>query len=287
MFHSHRLILSFTLLLTSGVSARCHASDSARLVTLGGTITEIVFALGAGNTVVGVDSSSVHPAAVERFPIVGYQRRLSAEGILSLMPTRVLATADAGPPAAITQLRDAGVAVDVFPSAMGPAKAIELVEAIAAALGRQNEGAKLAARMVREIDAATRTVADLDDHPRVLFVYARGPGAVLVGGSDTEADAMIRLAGAVNAGAAFAGFKPLSAEGVIASAPDVVLVTSRGAASLGGTAAALDLPGLWQTPAGAARRVVAMDDLLLLGFGPRLGTAIAELAVALRAAPPE
>jgi iron complex transport system substrate-binding protein len=111
-----------------------------------------------------------------------------------------------------------------------------------------------------------------------VLIYARGAGMMMVAGTDTPASAMLELAGARNAITGFAGFKPLSAESLVEAAPDVIVIPSRGLASIGGDAALLALPGVGDTPAGRARHIVAMDDLLLLGFGPRLGAAIDELA---------
>ena len=119
----------------------------------------------------------------------------------------------------------------------------------------------------------------------MLFVYARGPSTLLVGGGGTAADAMIRLAGGTNAASGFDGYKPLTAEAAVAAAPQVILVTTSGLESVGGTDGLLDLPGLALTPAGKARRVVAMDDLYLLGFGPRVAGAMAALADQLRDKP--
>jgi len=282
--HPRQLAIAVFLITQSALAHGAAAAE--RIVALGGTVTEIVFALGAGASVVGVDSSSVHPAEVAGLPIVGYQRRLAAEGVLSLAPTRVLATDESGPPAAITQIRDAGVEVAVFKAAESADGAMRLIRDIAAALGRAARGEELVAQLTADLRGAGEAVAADGPRPRVLFIYARGPGTLSVAGRHTGADEMIRLAGATNAAADFDGFKPLSAEGVVAAAPEVVLMLSRGVDSLGGRDAALDLPGVMRTPAGASRRLVVMDDLYLLGFGPRMGRAVRELAVAVRAPAP-
>jgi iron complex transport system substrate-binding protein len=112
----------------------------------------------------------------------------------------------------------------------------------------------------------------------VLFVYARGAGTVAVAGRATAADEMIRLAGGRNAIDEFDGFKPLTAEAAVTAAPDVVLMLARGIDSLGGADSVWAQPGLAQTPAARGRRLVVMDDLYLLGFGPRTGAAVSDLA---------
>lgn len=249
-----------------------------RIVAIGGAVTETVFALGAGAEVVAVDSSSVYPDEVARLPQVGYQRTLSAEGILAQSPDLVIASDEAGPPAVIEQLRSAGVRVERMPAAQTPEQAVARITAIGAAIERP--AAALAVRVQREIHAARSRVAP--EGPSFVMVYARGAGTMMVSGRDTAGAAMIELAGGRNATAGFTGWKPLSAEALIEAAPEVIVVPARGLATLGGIDGLLAAPGVAQTPAGRARRIVAFDDLLLLGFGPRLGPAIDDLARQLR-----
>lgn len=255
-----------------------------RIVTVGGAITETVFALGRGGAVVGRDSSSVYPAEVERLPSVGYQRTLAAEAILALEPDLVIAGAEAGPPAAIAQLRAAGVRVEIVAAAETVAAAAERIRAVGGVLERDADAGSLARLIEREASGAA-TSAAARPGPRVMFVYGRGGGTVMVAGHATAATAMIELAGATSAFTGYDGYKPLSGEAVVAAAPEVVLLPARSLATLGGLDGVLALPGVADTPAGRARRIVALDDLLLLGFGPRLPSAIDELARALREVP--
>ena len=115
--------------------------------------------------------------------------------------------------------------------------------------------------------------------PKVLFLYARGQGALQVSGRGTAAEAMVTLAGGVSAVTGYEGYTPLTPEAAIAAAPDVLLMPARGLDSVGGIDGLLKAPGVALTPAGQERRIVAMDDLYLLGFGPRLGQAVRDLAV--------
>lgn len=268
----------FASLCLCGSPSPLLAAEQARLITLGGDVTEIVYALGAGDDVVAADTSSVFPPAAAALPKVGYQRQLAAEGVLALSPTLILASDEAGPPAALTQLRDAGVAIEIIAADDSPEGAVAKVRRVAAKLGRREAGEKLVADMQAALAHAAADRTRVASSPRVLFVYARGAGTVSVAGRATSADAMIRLAGGRNAIEAFDGFKPLTAEAAVAAAPDVVLMLSRGLDSLGGADAVWAQPGLAQTPAAHSRRLVVMDDLYLLGFGPRTGAAVADLA---------
>ncbi|MDD9946301.1 MAG: hemin ABC transporter substrate-binding protein [Myxococcales bacterium] len=250
-------------------------ADSSRVIAVGGGVTEIVYALGAADHLVGVDTSSVYPEAATHLPQVGYQRRLSAEGVLALTPTLVVASTDAGPAPAVAQIVSAGVPVLQATADHTIDGAKRRIRTLAQALGRTPAGERLVEALDEEL--ATAVSGRPQDAPEVLFIYARGHGTVNVAGRDTAADEMIRLAGAHNAVTAYDGYKPLTSEAAVAAAPDVILLPSRGVESLGGAASVLELPGLSLTPAGKARRVVQMDDLMLLGFGPRTGRAVSEL----------
>jgi iron complex transport system substrate-binding protein len=252
----------------------------ARIVTLGGAITETVFALGSGSEVVGVDASSTFPVDVKRLPNVGYFRQAGAEGIMALRPTLVIA--DSGAAAStLAQLRSAAVRVIVLPSGESKEIALDRITRIGAALGKQRLADSLAESMRAAIIRAESNAQRRGPRPRALFIYARGVGTLFVAGRQTGADAMLQSAGAVNAAQQLTGYKPFTAEAVAVSAADVIVLPTNGLKSLGGIDALLALPGIAQTPAGRARRVVTVADDLLLGFGPRLAEGIEVLANAI------
>lgn len=247
-----------------------------RIVTLGGAITETVFALGAGSQVVGVDASSSYPAAVQKLPNVGYFRNAGAEGIMALRPSLVIA--DTGSVSAtIAQLRSAGVRVVLMPVGDTKEVAADRIVRIGQLLGVVRVADSLAAAVRTDVAKAEAEAKRLSPRPRALFIYARGVGTLFVAGSGTGADEMLRMAGADNVGRSFAGYKPFTAEAVATSGADVIVLLTKGLESLGGIDALLAIPGLAQTPAGRARRVVTVADDLLLGFGPRLAQGIQEL----------
>jgi iron complex transport system substrate-binding protein len=246
------------------------------IVSLGGPITETVCALGACERLVGADSGSQWPASVLALPQVGFHRRVSAEGVLSLRPAVVLAGPDAGPPAALAQLQAAGVVVVQVPGDATEEGAKQRIRFLAEALGRPAEGAALLADLDRRLAEVQSSLAG-KPAPRVVFLYARGGGAPQVAGRGTAAAEMIGLAGGRLA-TDHAEYRAVSPEVLLAARPDVVLVTRGGLEAMGGEGGIWAVPGLASTPAGTARRLVVVDDLLLLGFGPRLPEAVAELA---------
>lgn len=262
--------LALALLLTLGLQP---AIAQERIVALGGCVTEMLYALGDGGAVAGVDSSSTYPEAARRLPQVGYHRALSAEGLMSLKPTLVIGTSQAGPPPVFEKLRAAGVPVALLPEAHSLEGALKLLQAVADLRGKGERGRGI-------VDGIRAQLAQLPRHdkaPSVLVMLA-AQGTPLAAGADTAAALMIGLAGGRNAAAAFTGYKPLSAEALAGLAPDVIVLPEHVLPMLGGVDALLTQPGLAQTPAARQRRVVVMDSQLLLGLGPRLGDAALALA---------
>lgn len=271
--------------MTDATGTEVIVSDVSRIVPLNGDIAEIVWALGLGDNVVGVDTSATFPPGeTEPLPKIGYQRQLSAEGILSLQPTVIIGSEDAGPPEVIEQLRTASVPVVIVSgdddTMQSPPPKIERV---ATALGVPDRGEEMASKTETEIEAARELAEEAEDSPRVLFLYVRGAGTQMIAGAETSADAMITAAGGVNAAAeaGLDGFQPLTAEAIAAAQPDVLLLLEAGLDSIGGIDGLLEIPGVAQTPAGEQRRVLAYDDLYLLAMGPRTGEALHDLVLGL------
>ncbi|ARN23884.1 hemin ABC transporter substrate-binding protein [Piscinibacter gummiphilus] len=263
---NRRAVLAAALAL-SAVGAQ--AAPAKRIVSLGGVVTEIVFALGAGDRVVGVDDSSIYPAAAHKLPKVGYYRGFSIEGVASLNPDVVLASDQAGPPEALEQLRRLGKTVVMLPSVPTVDALAARIDGVASALGEKAAGDQLVARIREQVAAATKSPGGQN----VLLVSSRA-GKLEGAGRETAADAVLRLAGARNVLAGERGYKALSAEGAVSLKPEVIVTTTMSVGAAGGLDAFLAQPGIAVTPAAKARRVVVMDDLLLLGFGPRLPEAL-------------
>jgi iron complex transport system substrate-binding protein len=264
------------------LAASAHAAPS-RVVTLGGDVTEIAFALGAQARVVCDDQTSLYPDAAHKLPQVGYLRTLAAEGVLSCKPDLIIASAEAGPPAAVAQLAASGIRFVQVPSAHGAEAVADKIGTIADALGIRARGEALKARYRAALAAALRKLAAYRDHPRAVFLMAQGPSGAMAAGRDTAADAMLTLAGARNVAAGFSGYKALTPEAAIALSPDVIVVADHAVTMMGGMEAFRTRPEIAMTPAGKSGRIVTMDALLLLGFGPRTPQALTLLAQALRA----
>ncbi|MYN02546.1 ABC transporter substrate-binding protein [Pseudoduganella sp. DS3] len=280
-------LAQFSALLLAGLMPAAHAAAAnRRIVAVGGALTEIMYALQAQGELVGVDTTSQFPAAASKLPNVGYARTLSAEGVLALAPTHIIASEEAGPPTVLKQIAAAGVPLSVLPANHRFEGLVERVQRVGEIVERKAQAAQLVQSLQQEWARVTAQVqAQLQARggkgPKVLFIMSHAPGQAMVSGTETSADAMLRYAGASNAITGFTGYKPLTPEAVIAAQPDVILLTEQGLQVRGGVPNVLAMPGIGQTPAGRARRVVALEAMQLLGFGPRLPSALAALDAAL------
>jgi len=269
-----KILISFIFVITSTLAM---AETSKRVVSVGGALTEIVYKLDAGDLLVGSDTTSYFPAEAANLPKVGYQRTLSAEGILSLTPDLVIVTEEAGPSAVFAQLKTAGVELLQLKAGRSLSDIQENIQIIGVALGKSDKSRELAA----ELEAATaelkKAALNQGTKKRIMFILQHSGGAPMVAGMDTAASSVIELSGAENAVGEYSGYKPLSPEAAIVIAPDIILVTTQGLEQVGGKDSLLKIPGINLTPAAKQGKVIAMDALLLLGFGPRTADAAIEL----------
>lgn len=270
--------VAVTFALAAGSHAQAAEERAAsRIVSLGGAVTEILYDLGAADRIVAVDTTSVHPPDVlTTKPNVGYLRQLSAEGILSVRPSLVLAIEGAGPPDILRIVREAGVPVTMVPDEPTEAGVSHRIEAVAGALGEPAAGRRLAEATRKRFATLAEARQRIERPIRALFILSLQNGRAMVGGRNTTADGMLALAGAENAAASIDGYKAMTDEAIVAARPDVVVMMSQGP---GGAPPAdlFDGPALSQTPAARERRLVAMNGLYLLGFGPRTPEAARDL----------
>jgi len=254
-------------------------TDTSRVATLGGVFTETAYALDAQEQVAAVDASSFYPPeALEEKPNFGYYRFLSPEPVLAQAPSLIIGNEETGPPEVVAQLRDAGVPILLLPDNNDVQAARDLITTLGVIFGKEEAAADLVATLDADVAAAEVLVAEATSRPRVLFILQPPEAPTLVAGGDTAAGSMIDLAGGENIYPGFGSYTPMTPEGIVEIAPDIILTTDASLERFGGREAFLAAPGVAQTPAAQAGRVVSMDDLYLLGFGPRTGKAVADLA---------
>lgn len=254
-------------------------SDSPnRIVSVGGSLTEIVYALGQEDRLVARDTTSTFPADAAALPDVGYIRRLSPEGVLSVNPDHILMLEGSGPAETLQLLEATGVPITKVPEAFTPEGILEKIRTTGAALGVPEKAERLAKKVQGELDTAHNAAAARSHEVRVLFLLSIQGGRLLAAGKGTAAEGIITLAGARNAIDGFNGYKQLSEEAALKANPDVVLMMNRGGDHGAKEEEVFAHPAIALTPAGINKRLVQMNGLLLLGFGPRTAEAVAQLS---------
>ena len=253
-------------------------SAPLRLVSIGGALTEIIYLLDSSKELVGVDTTSLYPDSATKLPNVGYARSLSSEGILALKPTQVIAIEDAGPPVVLRQIANAGIPLTVLQSNLRFDGVLDRIHKI----GELIDKAQAAKELIQNLNlewAKTQNQLTATQLKKidVLFILSQNPTQVMVSGTKTSADAMISYAGANNAISGFSGYKPLTPEAMIAANPDIILMTDQGIEALGGVDGVLRFPGISKTTAGKQKKIISLEAMYMLGFGPRMPLAVREL----------
>ena len=273
------LLMSATVVL-SGSAA--FAGDASRIVSIGGAVTEILYALGADNNIVGVDSTSAYPQrALTEKANVGYMRQLSAEGVLGLRPSLILASEGSGPRETIGVLKAAQVPITAVPEVFSGEGILEKVRVVADAVGATERGGCIIDAVRADLDQLEKLRSKVARPKRVMFVLSLVGGRAMVSGRHTAADGIIAMAGAANAVTDYDNYKTLTDEAIIAARPDIVLTIERGGPNPVGAQELFALPAFSATPAAANKSFIAMDGLYLLGFGPRTARAARDLALKL------
>ncbi|MGO2511145.1 heme/hemin ABC transporter substrate-binding protein [Marinomonas polaris] len=267
---SRKPLIFVTLMVLGSLSSTF--SFAQRVVSIGGTVTEIVYLLGADKQLVASDTSSIYPDKANQMPKVGYQRTLSAEGVLSVHPELLLITPAAGPAKVLQQLKDTGVKIVTIDSPDTKQGIFDKVSQVAHALDQEIAGKQAIDSIKQAFDELAIPESWKKRPPRLLFVLQMG-GAPMVAGQGTAPDALFHLAGAINAVNTINGYKALTPEAILLAQPDAIVVTQQGL-TRAGEQAIWSLPGMASTPAAKAQRLISLDALLALGLGPRTPQAI-------------
>lgn len=263
----------------SKVSKSETGKNYERIVSLSGAITELLFAMEQGENIVGIDVTSTYPSdRLQAIPRLGYVRQLNTEAVLGLQPDLIIAEKGTEENDQLALLSGSGIEILFLEQENSLDNPIKMARQLADKLGTQAYLAQLKSAIAEDKKALKTQKEAFSTKPRVLFIYARGTGNMMVAGVATPAAAVIELAGGENAITDFEGFKALSTEGLLKANPDVLLLFESGLQSVGGLAGLQQVPGVLEVTAGIKGQVIAMDGLYLLGFTPRAGQAALELS---------
>ena len=272
--------LADNITVKDGAGRSIAITDPSRIVSVGGAVTEILYALGLESRIIAVDSSLYPPRALAEKPSVGYMRQLSPEGVLGLGPSLVLAAEGSGPKDTIAVLEAASVPFVQIPDRFTGDGIVEKIRLIAQATGSAQRGECLIKLVEADLRALAALRARIERPRRALFILSFMNGRPMVAGRATAADGIITLAGAANAITAYDGYKLINDEAVIAARPDAILAMERASFRLDAKTV-FDHPAFATTPAAAQKELISMEGLYLLGFGPRAARAARDLALAL------
>jgi iron complex transport system substrate-binding protein len=274
-----KAVAAVSALLTLALVCAPHAqelkpfADPSRLVSIGGSLTEIIYALGEEDRLVARDQTATYPPEALAIPDVGYMRALAPEGVLSVSPTALLVIDGSGPPEALDVLSHAGVAYQSVPETFSHQGILTKVRAVGQALDVEGKAEALASELDIALKAVEARTAAIAKRKSILFVLTAEGGKIQASGTGTAAAGIIELAGATNAITDYSGYKTLTEEAIIAANPDVILMMDRG----GSDADLLDNPAIALTTAGQSGALIRLDGAYLLGFGPRTPAAVTEL----------
>lgn len=256
-------------------------ADSTKIISLNGAVSEVLVAIGLEKNIAGTDITSNYPESLKSKPKLGHNKNINAEGVIALVPDLIIGLKKEVSPALAAQFKAAGIRLLLVDQEYTVEGTRQLIHTLADSLHYAAKGDSVV--KVLEGDLSKLKVADAAvKKPKVLFIYARGTGTMMVGGTGTQVDKAIELAGGINAVTEFADYKPLTAEALVKANPDVILLFDSGLASLGGAAGLAKVQGIAETNAGKNKKIISMDGELLSSFGPRLGIAIQELAAKIK-----
>ena len=256
-------------------------ADTSRLVSIGGSLTEVIYALGEEKRLVARDQTAIYPPEALALPDVGYMRALAPEGVLSVTPTALLVIEGSGPPEALDVLSYAGIDYQTVPESFSHEGILTKVRAVGQALGVVDKAEALATELDASLKAVEARTATLPERKKVLFILSTQGGKIQASGTGTAANGIIELAGALNAITDYSGYKALTEESIIAANPDFILMMDRGGDHGGTDADLLAHPAIALTNAGKNHAIIRLDGAYLLGFGPRTAAAVGELVDAL------
>lgn len=275
------------LALTAGLCAAAPAqetktfTDASRLVVIGGSLLEVVYALGQEDKIVARDTTGVYPPQAMALPDVGYMRSLSPEGVLAVNPSAMLVVEGAGPPEALDVLQKGSIEAITVPDGYSHEGVLTKVRMVGAALGVAAEAETLAAELDAQMQAAEALTAAIPEADRktVLFVISVQDGKIRAAGSGTAAHGIIGLAGGINPLAGMQGYQTLNDEAILEANPDVILMMDNGQGDF--TESLKANAAMAATTAVQDEAILRIDGAFLLGFGPRTPAAVSELAAAL------
>ena len=243
------------------------AVDPSRITSAGGSVTEIVYFLNAEDNLIAVDVTSNFPQEAEKLPSIGYVRQLSAEGVLSLDPTIIIGEDDMGPPSVLDQIKRTNVEITIIPEEHDVNGILEKIECIASVIGIDSK-AIIDTNLIPKIEKLNQLTRK-DNKKKIIYILGMQSGSPLVAGNNTSGNGLINISGGINPFTSFEGWKPVGTESIIEASPDLIIISERGLKGFGTMEDLRMHPALYLTPASQNNKIISIDGMASLGFGPR------------------
>ena len=243
------------------------ASDPSRITSAGGSVTEIIYLLKAENNLIAVDVTSNYPLEAKKLPSIGYVRQLSAEGLLSLDPTIIIGEDDMGPPSVLDQIKRTQVEITIIPEEHNVEGILNKIECISSVIGIDSEPI-INSTVIPKITKLNQLTQD-SKKQKIIYILGMQSGSPLVAGNNTSGDGLIKISGGVNPFSTFEGWKPVGTESIIEASPDLIIISERGLKGFGTMEDLRMHPALYLTPASQNNKIISIDGMASLGFGPR------------------
>jgi len=243
------------------------ATDPSRITSAGGSVTEIIYLLNAENHLIAVDVTSNFPPEAKELPSIGYVRQLSAEGVLSLDPTIIIGEDDMGPPSVLDQIKRTQVEITIIPEDHNIEGIINKIECISSVIGIDSD-AVINGTIIPKITKLNQLVQD-GKKKKIIYILGMQSGSPLVAGNNTSGDGLINISGGINPFSNFEGWKPVGTESIIEASPDLIIISERGLKGFGTIEDLRMHPALYLTPASQNNKIISIDGMASLGFGPR------------------
>ena len=260
-------ILIIFLFFSIASNACDKAIDSSRITSAGGSITEIIYFLNLQKSLVAVDVTSNFPPEAKDLPSIGYVRQLSAEGVLSLDPTIIIGEDDMGPPSVMEQIKRTNVEIKIIPENHSIEGIIEKVKCVSNIIGKDSN--ELIDKFLSPKIKRLQTLADSEKKKKIIYILGMQSGSPLIAGKNTSGNGLINISGGINPLASFDGWKPVGTESIIQAAPDLIIISERGLRGFGTLEELRNHPALYLTPASKNNKIISIDGMASLGFGPR------------------
>tara|TARA_Y100000766_G_scaffold183247_1_gene157210 strand:+ start:104 stop:982 length:879 start_codon:yes stop_codon:yes gene_type:complete len=272
-----KILISFALIIHIQVFSQqttsiCQtADDPSRIVSIGSSITEIIYFLNSQDQIIAIDITSNFPEDAKKFPSVGYIRNLSAEGLLSTNPSIIISEDDIGPKNIIKQIQDTKTELRIIPEEQTLNGIIQKIQCVGNIIGQQKEAEE---KISSEINPVINKIKEIKKEKdlsniKIMMILSTEGNSTVVAGANTSGDSFIKMLGATNIFESINGWKAVTAETILLKNPDYIIIPEKDLHKQSNVNTISENMILKETNAGKNNGYIIKDGMAILGYGPR------------------